>query len=359
MRWRFRQASGRREVFEQLLDVFRQLLLVLDGDVEEALDQLAWVGERYDLFREGVTLDDVRRLLEQAGEIARGADGTLELTRRGERALRKSALDQVFRGMNVRGAGDHRTPAPGGAGEFADEVRPWAFGDSADSLDASQTLGNWIRRTGGQAALREEDLAVRERERHTSCATVLLIDISHSMTLYGEDRITPAKRVALALVELILTRYPKDTIDVVLFGDEAITVPIEKLPYISNGPYHTNTRAGLMRAQEILARRKATNRQIVMLTDGKPSAIHEEGRIYKNPFGLDPKIVAKTLDEARRLRRKHIGVTTFMLTADPTLRDFVERFTEVCRGRCWFAERGQLESFVLVDFQRNRRGRVR
>lgn len=179
------------------------------------------------------------------------------------------------------------------------------------------------------------------------------------MTLYGEDRITPAKRVALALTELILTRYPKDTIDVVLFGDEAEVVPLERLPYVTNGPFHTNTRAGLIRAQDLLMRRKGMNRQIVMLTDGKPSAIHDDGALYKNPFGLDPMIVNRTLEEAVRCRRRGIQVTTFMLTADPLLRSFVERFTEACRGRAWFADSARLEGFVLVDFLRNRRRKVR
>ncbi|MHC5052991.1 MAG: VWA domain-containing protein, partial [Planctomycetota bacterium] len=191
-----------------------------------------------------------------------------------------------------------------------------------------------------------------------SCATVLLIDISHSMTLYGEDRITPAKRVALALTELILTKYPKDTIDVVLFGDEARVVALDKLPYITNGPFHTNTRAGLITAQEILKRKRSANRQIIMITDGKPSAIHEEGRLYKNPYGLDPKVVARTLDEAGRCRRKGIPITTFMLTSDPYLKSFVQDFTEVNRGRAYFAESARLESFVLVDFLKNRRRRV-
>lgn len=359
MYWRYRAASGRDERLRQLLDVFRQLLLVLNGDVDAALDQLEWIGKRYELFGDGLGIDEVRALLDKRGEILRAQDGTHSLTRKGERALRRQALDQVFRGVTARGPGDHRTPQPGGSGEASDEVRPWTFGDASDALDASATLTNWLRRTGGADHMREEDLAVRERERHTTCATVLLIDVSHSMTLYGEDRITPAKRVALALTELILTKYPKDTIDVVLFGDEAVSVPLEKLPYITNGPFHTNTCAGLARAQDILRRRKAANRQIVMLTDGKPSAIHEEGGIYKNPFGLDARIVARTLDEARRCRRKQIRITTFMLTTDPHLRRFVERFTEVCQGRAWFAESSKLESYVLVDFLRNRKRRMR
>ncbi len=358
MRWHFTHHRPLRELIRSLLGIFRQLLVVFDGDVEQSLTYLDEIGERYRLWRDDFGPADFRRLLEQRGQVAPGAAG-LALTRKGERALRRQMLDEVFQKALARGPGDHRTPHAAGAGEPTDETRPYAFGDPFDTVDPSRTLHNWLLRTGGIGHPEEADLEVREREFHTSCATVLLIDISHSMTLYGEDRITPAKRVALALTELILTKYKKDTLDVVLFGDEAHVVPLEQLPYISNGPYHTNTRAGLVTAQEILKRRKATNRQIIMLTDGKPSCIHEEGHLYKNPFGLDRKVVAKTLEEAGRCRRKGIPITTFMLTEDPYLRGFIEEFTEVNRGRAFFAQGGRLESFVLVDFLRNRRRRMR
>lgn len=359
MRWTYAKGSTLAKLIEQLLRLLRQLLVVLDGDVERSLEELFKIADRYRLWRDDFGPEDFRRLLERSGEARQDAAGTLQLTRKGERALRRQMLHEVFSKMKRGGPGDHRTPHAGGAGEPSDETRPFEFGDPVDALDVGRTLQNWVKRTGGDAGLAEEDLEVREREYSTACATVLLIDVSHSMTLYGEDRITPAKRVALALAELITTKYPKDTLDVVLFGDEAKAVPLEKLPYITNGPFHTNTRAGLILAQEILKRRKGANRQIVMLTDGKPSAIHEEGRIYRNPFGLDAKVVAKTLDEAARCRRAGIPITTFMLTADPYLRGFVEEFTEVNRGRAYFAESARLEGFVLVDFLRNRRRKVR
>jgi uncharacterized protein with von Willebrand factor type A (vWA) domain len=359
MRWTFAKGSSLAQLIADLFRILRELLLVFDGDVEQALEHLERIGERYGLWRDDFGPEDFRRLLEKSGEARPDAAGALRLTRKGERALRRQMLRDVFAKMARGGLGEHRLPTPGGAGEPADETRPYEFGDPLDALDPGRTLRNWVRRTGGDAAMAEEDLEVREREYATACATVLLIDVSHSMTLYGEDRITPAKRVALALAELITTKYPKDSLDVVLFGDEARVVPLEKLPYITNGPFHTNTRAGLITAQEILKRRKGANRQILMLTDGKPSAIHEEGRIYRNPFGLDKKVVARTLDEAARCRRAGIPITTFMLTADPYLRGFVEEFTEVNRGRAYFAESGRLDSFVLVDFLRNRRRRVR
>ena len=358
MHWRYGKGSDLADLIRSLLRIFRQLLVAFDGDVEDALTYLDEIACRYRLWRKDFGPEDFRRLLQERGEVTHAAAG-LKLTRKGERAIRRQMLTEVFAKMTRKGPGDHRLPHSGGAGEPTDETRPFRFGDTTDALDVSRTLQNWLGRTGGESGPKERDLEVREREYQTSCATALLIDVSHSMTLYGEDRITPAKRVALALTELILTKYPKDTIDVILFGDEAQVVPLEQLPYISNGPYHTNTRAGLITAQEILKRRKSTNRQIIMITDGKPSAIHEEGRLYKNPFGLDRKVVAKTLEEAGRCRRKGIPITTFMLTSDPYLRGFVEDFTEVNRGRAYFADSARLESFVLVDFLRNRRRRLR
>jgi uncharacterized protein with von Willebrand factor type A (vWA) domain len=180
------------------------------------------------------------------------------------------------------------------------------------------------------------------------------------MVLYGEDRITPAKKVALGLTELITTRYPKDDLHVVLFGDTAWEVPLAELPYCGVGPFHTNTRDGLRLARRILRRKRQANRQILMLTDGKPSALtDEDGRIYKNPFGLDERIVNKTLEEAVACRRQGIPITTFMLTEDPTLVEFVERFTALNKGRAYFSRADRLQSFVLVDFMRNRRRRVR
>jgi uncharacterized protein with von Willebrand factor type A (vWA) domain len=208
-------------------------------------------------------------------------------------------------------------------------------------------------------ALAERDFEIFEREHTSACATVMMVDVSHSMILYGEDRITPAKTVALALAELIQTKYPKDSLDVILFGDDAIPVRVRDLPYLGAGPYHTNTRAGLQMAQRILLRKKHPNRQIFMITDGKPSAITENGRIYKNPYGLDPKIVSLTLEEAARCRRNRIVITTFMLTDDPSLVDFVNTLTKINRGRAYFSRADDLGGSVFVDYIRNRRRRIR
>lgn len=358
MHWRYRAADPREALAQRLLTLFRRLLLVTDGDAAQALARLEALAERRGLWLPGFGPDELRALLERLGEV-RTEHGTTVLSPGGERALRRQTLDDVFAGLRKAGEGSHRLNRDGGAGEALEETRPWAHGDAPESVDGRRTLVNWLRRTGGAGDVEERDLEVRERESSTSCATALLIDVSHSMTLYGEDRITPAKRVALALAELTLTRYPKDTIDVVLFGDEAVRVPLERLPYVSNGPYHTNTRAGLQLAQQLLLRRKTPNRRIVLLTDGKPSCIHEDGALYKNPFGLDRRITSRTLEEAVRCRKRGIQVTTFMLAEDPVLQDFVKRFTEACHGRCYLSSADRLEPFVLLDFVRNRRRAVR
>jgi Ca-activated chloride channel homolog len=239
------------------------------------------------------------------------------------------------------------------------ETRPYAFGDELHHLDAARSLQNALRRTEGELDLAEEDLEVFETEHLTSCATVLAIDISHSMILYGEDRITPAKTVALALTELITTKYPKDDLQVLLFGDRAERIDLQDLPYVQAGPYHTNTREALELARGLLARQKQPNKQIFLITDGKPSALTENGRVYKNPFGLDLKIVNKTLDEADTCRRQKIVITTFMLATDPLLTDFVEKLTKINRGRAYFASPYQLGEFIFADYLKNRRRRVR
>lgn len=188
---------------------------------------------------------------------------------------------------------------------------------------------------------------------------MVAIDISHSMILYGEDRITPAKTVALALTELITTKYPKDDLSVVLFGDQAEQVFLSEIPYIQAGPYHTNTRDALQLSRSILARQKQPNKQIFLITDGKPSAITENGRIYKNPFGLDMRIVNLTLEEADLCRRQKVVITTFMLATDTMLTQFVEKLTQINRGRAYFASPYNLGEFILADYIRNRRRRVR
>ena len=363
--WRYSRfdaaAAAREERLRHLRRLFVELLLRTNGDVEEALRWLEQLGKRHGFFDEQLSLEDFRRWLLGEKTVARDKGGLLKLTPVGEKLLRASSLDAVFASLKRGDSGDHRVPSAGEGGERLPETRAWSFGDALERLDGAGTIAAAIRRTGlDDFRLAEEDLSVFETEQHAACATVLLMDVSHSMVLYGEDRITPAKKVALAMAELITTRYPKDDLHVVLFGDEAWEVPLDELPYCGVGPFHTNTRDGLRLARQILRRKKQPNKQIFMLTDGKPSALtDEDGRLYKNPFGLDEQIVNKTLEEAVACRRQGIPITTFMLTDDPTLVDFVERFTAENKGRAYFSRPEELESFVFVDYLRNRKRRVR
>ncbi|MCI0650809.1 MAG: VWA domain-containing protein [Planctomycetes bacterium] len=341
--------------------VFYFLLVRENGDVEEALRLLRMVGTRHGIFDGEFRFDDFKAELLRDRIVKPGAESGLVLTPRGERLVRGSAFDALFSGLDIARAGDHRTPHEAAhGGEAIAETRPYSFGDEMSDIDFGRSYRNTLRRTAGaDLTLAEEDLEVQEREHHASVATVLLLDVSHSMILYGEDRITPAKRVALALAELILTRYPHDALHVVLFGDEAREISVKELTYAAVGPYHTNTHAGLRLARRILLRKKHTNRQIVMITDGKPTALEVRGEIYQNAFGLDRRIVNKTLDEAAECRRHSIPITTFMLAREPMLVRFVEELTRTNRGRALFSSVGDLEHAVVVDFMRNRRARAR
>jgi Ca-activated chloride channel family protein len=344
----------------QLSRLFRYLVTVTAGDVEEALEILREL-QRRGMLPPGADLERFRRQLEENEEIDVDAEGNISLTPHGERGLRKAALDQVFGRLQKRGIGDHPVPREGRGGGEATENRAWRFGDEVSHVDFRASFHNAFRRAGLQNwTLREEDLEVRETEHLATCATVLLIDISHSMILYGEDRITPAKQVALALIELIQTRYPKDSVDVAVFGDEAWPIPLQQVPYVQVGPFHTNTRAALQVARRILHRKKHANKQVILITDGKPTVVtDEEGVVYRNTFGLDPKIMNKTFDQAIALRREGVPITTFMIASDPYLQQFVHRLTELNHGKAYFSEPGKLGQFVLVDFVRNRRRRVR
>jgi len=341
-----------------LLRLFNQLVLASGGDVDEAMEWMRYL-QQQGYIDEALDLEHFFRSLEDQDLIDRDGEGGFQLTAGGERKLRKGAFEELFSSLRKSGPGYHPVRAPGEGVERLPETRPWSFGDELHHLDASRSLHNALKRTHGGLELAEEDLEVHETEHLTSCATILAIDISHSMILYGEDRITPAKTVALALTELITTKYPKDHLGVILFGDRAERLSVSDLPYIEAGPYHTNTRDALQLARALLARQKQPNRQIFLITDGKPSAITEGGRIYKNPFGLDMKIVNRTLEEAEQCRRQRIVITTFMLATDPMLTRFVEKLTQINRGRAFFASPYNLGEFVLADYIKNRRRRVR
>ncbi|MEZ6197224.1 MAG: VWA domain-containing protein [Planctomycetota bacterium] len=361
MRFRFRAWEGEspEERFRRLLPLFEMLLLRSGGDVDTALDWLERVAERYGWFDEAYGIDDFRRDLERDGRV-RLEGGTLVPTGKTERAMRERALERIFSGAGADPDGEHASRLEGGRGEPGDLVRDWRPGESLEDVAWTESFRRALARDpeGGLLGLREQDLEVREREREVSCATVLLVDVSHSMILYGEDRMSPAREVALALFELIQRRFRRDTLDLVLFGDEARRVPLDRSPYIQAGPFHTNTKAGLRMAQDILRGRRHANRRVFMITDGKPSAIERDGRIYKNPFGLDEEVVNRTLDEAVACRRAGIEVTTFMVARDPLLVEFVEEFSRLNRGRAYFTGTGGLGEAVFVDYLRHRRGRA-
>jgi Ca-activated chloride channel homolog len=339
--------------YQELVKLFLQIVLQTGGDVEEALQWMKYLQER-GMIDEGIDLDAFRKELEKS-EMVEDQGGKLQLTAAGERRIRRSALEEIFTSLSKSGPGYHAIPRAGGGGELLPETRGYEFGDNPTAIDGIRTIGNAVRRDADDITLKAEDFEVHEEEHLTSCATVLAIDISHSMILYGEDRFTPAKKVALALVELIQSKYPKDSVDVILFGDDAKRVPISEISKTMVGPYHTNTRAGLALARKLLVHRKNPNKQIFLITDGKPSAIWERGRLYKNPFGLDLKIVNRTLEEADACRRDGITITTFMIATDSYLVDFVDKLTKINRGRAYYASPYNLAEFLFTDYIRNRK----
>lgn len=362
MRYRFSKydsSSESEDIFRQLSNVFTQLLTQASGDVEKSLRWMELLGERYGFFDENFTPQDFRDRLEEQQIIEKKQD-RFALTPIGEEKIRTDAFEEIFSSMKKDSMeGSHRIGLGGGGGELLTETRGFQFGDALADINFPRSIQNAIFRSrNDRFSFAEDDLEVFEKEHNTSCATVMLLDISHSMILYGEDRITPAKKVAMALDKFISIRYPKDSLSVGVFGDDAQMVKNSQLPYISVGPFHTNTKAALQMAQRVLSQKKHANKQIFMITDGKPSAIFENGRLYKNPFGLDPKIANQTVNEAVQCRKKGIVLTTFMITGDPTLRDFVEKLTIANKGKAYYSDLNNLGSFILSDYVKNRRKKV-
>ncbi len=343
---------------QSLMSLFSYLMIQSSGDVTEALEWMKQLAKEYGFFDEEMTMDDFIDKLKEMG-IIEEANDVYEITGRGVQRIRQDALNEIFRSLKKSPFGTHDTPYTGTGVDRLSETKKYRFGDQPTNIDLTSTLTNALKRDGiDDFNLIEDDLEVYETEHLTSCATVLMLDISHSMILYGEDRITPAKQVALALSELIRVKYPKDYLKLIVFGDKAEEVSLHDLPFLSVGPYHTNTRAGLQLARSMLRRCGNVNKQIFMVTDGKPSAIFEEsGKLYKNSFGLDPKIVNKTLDEAVACRREKIVISTFMVARDPLLVNFVEELTKVNKGRAYYSSLNNLGEFIFVDYIRNRRKR--
>jgi Ca-activated chloride channel family protein len=288
----------------------------------------------------------------QAGEQNKESQTRFEITDKAVDFLGFKTLQELLGSLGKSSFGRHDTRDLATGIESGGVSRPYEFGDTLN-LDVGATLFNAVRRDGAKIPIELDypDLMVHQCEYQSSCATVVMLDCSHSMILYGEDRFTPAKRVALALSHLIRTQYPGDSLHLVLFHDSAEEVPIGELARVQVGPYYTNTREGLRLAQRILSQQKKDMKQIVMITDGKPSALTlEDGRIYKNAFGLDPLVVTQTLEEVAKCRKSGILINTFMLASDYSLVHFVQKVAEICRGKAYFTTPYTLGQYLLMDF---------
>jgi Ca-activated chloride channel homolog len=310
--------------------------------------------------REPVAQTEMGGRVDRAREAARQVE--FSLTGKGIDFLGWRTLRHLLAGMGQSSFGSHDTPLLATGVEAEAASRPYRFGD-AMNLDVAATLKSALAREGvrddGTIALEHGDLHVHQSEYRSSCATVLMLDTSHSMILYGEDRFTPAKKVALALTHLIRTQFPGDTLRVVTFGDTAEEIPVSRVAHAQVGPFHTNTAAGLDLARRLLLAQNKEMRQIVMITDGKPSALTlPDGRIYKNPMGLDSRVLRETLGQVGACRKAGIPINTFMLARDPALVAFVERVSHISRGRAYFTSTMSLGQYIMRDFLRRRTRRA-
>jgi len=354
-----------QSTFERLFKIFQELMLYTSGDVPEALSWLTQLDKEYKLTTPEYGMGDFIRDLEEQGYIRRdgpggngdGQDGGgMGPTSKLEISLRQKSLDDIFGELKKAKAGRHNTTVIGRGDEYTADVKPYEFGDSLDNLAVTNSLRNaYINHGIDDFKMTQDDLEIHETYYQSQMSSVLMIDISHSMILYGEDRITPAKKVALALAEFINTRFPKDTLDILVFGDDAWTIQLKDIPYLQVGPYHTNTVAGLELAMDILKKRRNPNKQIFMITDGKPTCLKIGKNYYKNSFGLDRKIVNRCLNLALRCKKADIPITTFMIARDPYLVRFIEAFTEANKGKAFYSSLAGLGSFVLDNYKKRKR----
>ncbi len=356
----FDPESNSKSPFQKLLDVFMQLLTYTNGDVGEALNWLTQLDKEYKLTDKDYGLGDFIEDLKDKGYIDENRqNGEIKITPKTEQGIRKRSLEEIFGKLKKTKQGDHQSFKPGLGDDINPETRPFQFGDMLEQIDFVNSIRNAQINHGIESfSMREDDLEIRETDFKTQTSTVLMIDISHSMILYGEDRITPAKKVAMALSELIKTKYPKDTLDIVVFGNDAWPIEIKDIPYLQVGPYHTNTVAGLELAMDILRRRKNPNKQIFMITDGKPTCLKQGKKYYKNSFGLDRKITSRCLNLAAQCKKLKIPITTFMIASDPYLQRFVNEFTETNNGKAFFASLDRLGAFIFKDFESGKRKTV-
>ena len=345
------------QCLEEMMDELRQMS---PEEMEQLVDRLAGklAEENYVSIGEPGSLDPSTggTLSGGAGSDHSNKSMRFELTDKGVDFLGYKTLKDLLGSLGKASLGSHDTHEMATGVETSGSTKPYEFGDTLN-LDISETLSRAIQRNGLKTPLNLEysDLMVRQSEYQSSCATVLMLDCSHSMILYGEDRFTPAKRVALALSHLTRTQYPGDSLNLVLFHDSAEELPLSELARVQVGPFYTNTRQGLIVAQRILRRQRKDMRQIIMITDGKPSALTlDDGRIYKNPFGLDPLVISRTLEEVHKCKRQGILINTFMLARDYSLVQFVRKVTEICRGKAYFTTPYTLGQYLLMDYMNHK-----
>jgi len=325
----------------------------MDGTLEDLIEQLIERMQQEDFISIEDPPDDPSRSSSAGGQLGDSPQqAKFEITDKSLDFLGFKALRDLLGSLGKSSFGRHDTRDMATGIEASGSSKPYEFGDTLN-LDITATLSNAIQRDGLDLPLNVEysDLQVHQCEYQSSCATVVMLDCSHSMILYGEDRFTPAKKVAMALSQLIRTQYPGDSLSLVLFHDSAEEVPLSQLARVKVGPYYTNTREGLRMAQRILQRQRKDMKQIVMITDGKPSALTlEDGRIYKNAFGLDPLVVSETLEEVSKCKRAGILINTFMLASDYGLIQFVQKVTQMCRGKAYFTTPYTLGQYLLLDY---------
>jgi len=347
---------------DAILDALMRKGLLSDEDLQKLLDDGDALAQFLDKVVERMVREGYLKMSEgrpfndptqgRGGFGPAGPPIKFELTEKGVDFLGYKTLRDLLGSLGKSSFGRHDTRDLATGIESSGPSKEYEFGDTLN-LDVSGTLLNAVSREGLTVPLNVDykDLLVHQTEYQSSCATVVMLDCSHSMILYGEDRFTPAKKVALALSHLIRSQYPGDSLNLVVFHDSAEEVPLSQLARVRVGPYYTNTREGLKMAQRILARQRKDMKQIVMITDGKPSALTEtDGRIYRNPFGLDPRVVALTLKEVANCRRQGILVNTFMLARDYELVAFVKKVCEMSRGKAYFTTPYTLGQFVLMDY---------
>jgi Ca-activated chloride channel homolog len=355
LREALRQALESGELFDENMQEAIDAMAE-DGRLDELIEKLMDRLERENFISSGYS-HDPGEISQASGRAGEGQGQVhFEVTDKSLDFLGYKTLRDLLGSLGKSNYGRHDTRHWATGIETSGASRLYEFGDTLN-LDATATLASAISREGLSLPLNIEyrDLQVHQCEYQSSCATVVMLDCSHSMILYGEDRFTPAKKVAMALSHLIRTQYPGDSLSLVLFHDSAEELPISQLARVKVGPYYTNTREGLRLAQRILKAQRKDMKQIVMITDGKPSALTlDDGRIYKNAFGLDPLVVSETLEEVARCKRSNVMINTFMLASDPGLVQFVHKVSEMCRGKAYFTTPETLGEYLLMDYMQRK-----